>query len=53
MCNRRLICFALKGLGFFKFNALPFLEKVTSFLKKMTFNWYYCLAFEIGLNSIF
>lgn len=38
---------------FFLFNASPFLEKVISFLKKMTFNWYFCLAFEIGLKSIF
>lgn len=49
-----LVPFYFKGvLFFFLFNASPFLEKVTSFLKKMTFNWYFYLAFEIGLKSIF
>lgn len=29
----------------------PFLRKVISLIKKMTFNWYFYLAFEIGLKS--
>lgn len=29
----------------------PFLRKVISLIKEMTFNWYFYLAFEIGLKS--
>lgn len=29
----------------------PFLRKVISLIKELTFNWYFYLAFEIGLKS--